>query len=427
MAWLVERFFLDKEDVNRLAESGFYLKRGAADVEFQGHPGAKDEYLTGANPAVGEAGDEWRTPEHRRPIEILQWWGRVPRELAVDGQVNVVITVANRTTLLRAVVNPHNEIPFGEYAPMPDPWHWHSPSKVEVAEKLQVATNAMASQKIDVLSLFADPQFFYNRRSVPPTRTLRARPGAWHAFDGPVNSENIQPVIPDLRGVQNLYTELEQQAQWMEQGTGIIRDAVQGATGPDRETARAFLGRQAAANVRLAMEARIAENQWIEPLAMKFVKLNRQFLPFPKSVRMIGANAILDPLTLQPIPGDLEMIQVNDMLPDYDARAMGVLNSIGRGAQFEKMLLLMQTAQTNPILIQLVNWVNFWRQLLILSDVPNPDELMGTEGIVMQAVANWTSGALQGGLGGGAVGGNPGVPPQSGTSGITMAPPSIGG
>jgi hypothetical protein len=211
----------------------------------------------------------------------------------------------------------------------------------------------------------------------------------------------------------------------MEQGTGIIRDAVQGATGPDRETARAFLGRQAAANVRLAMEARIAENQWIEPLAMKFVKLNRMFLTYPKTVRMIGANAILDPLTLRPIPTDIESLQVNDMLPDYDARAMGVLNSIGRGAQFEKMLLLMQTAQSNPILIQLVNWMNFWRQLLITADVPNPDELMGTDNIIMQAVAGALTQTLQGGTAG--PGTSPGVPPQSGTSGLTLAPPSVGG
>jgi hypothetical protein len=175
------------------------------------------------------------------------------------------------------------------------------------------------------------------------------------------------------------------------------------------------------------MEARIAENQWIEPLAMKFVKLNRMFLPFPKSIRMIGASAVLDPLTLRPIPSDIDMIQVNDMLPDYDARAMGVLHSIGRGAQFEKMLMLMQTAQTNPILIQLVNWVNFWRQLLIMSDVPNPDELMGTEGIVMQAVAGAVGGVLQGGMAQTGPGGATTTPPQSGSSAFSLAPPSAGG
>lgn len=425
MTWIVERFFLDKEDVNRLAESGFYLKRGAADVEYSGHPGAKDEYLQGANPAVGDAGDEWRSPNHRRPIEILQWWGRVPRDLAIDGEVNLVITIANRHTLLRAEANPFNEIPFGEYSPMPDPWHWHSPSKVEVAEKLQVATNAMASQKVDILSLFADPQFFYNRRSAPPARKLFARPGAWHPFDGEVGPANIQAMIPDLRGVQNLYTELEQQAQWMEQGTGIVRDAIQGLAGPDRETARGFLGRQQSASVRLLMEARIAANQWIEPLSMKFVRLDRKFLTFPKAVRMLGASALIDPLMMRPIPQDLEMMGVNDMLPDYDAQAYSLMSSVSRGQQFQQLITLMQVAQSNPILIQLVNWMAFWRQLLILADVPNPDELMGTDGIVMQAVGNALAGALGGGGTAGATGAG-GSPPALPAAGNVIPFPTGG-
>jgi hypothetical protein len=76
----------------------------------------------------------------------------------------------------------------------------------------------MASQKIDVLNLFANPQFLYNRRSAPPTKKLFTRPGAWHGFDGEVGPANIQALIPDLR---QSYTELEQHAQWMEQGQDV--------------------------------------------------------------------------------------------------------------------------------------------------------------------------------------------------------------
>jgi hypothetical protein len=47
------------------------------------------------------------------------------------------------------------------------------------------------------------------------------------------------------------------------------------------------------------------------------------------------------------------MMGIDDTLPDYDARAMGVLNSIGRTAQFQQMLLMQ--AQTNPMLCSTVN------------------------------------------------------------------------
>ncbi len=113
---------------------------------------------------------------------------------------------------------------------------------------------------------------------------------------------------------------------------------------------------------------------------------------------MMGASAVVDPLTFKPVPNEGEMMGINDMLPDYDARGMGVLNAIGRTAQFQQMLLLMQVAQANPMLVQMVNWMTFWRQLLLMADVPNPDELMGTDGLVMQAVAGQLQQALGGGM-----------------------------
>lgn len=415
MRWVVERFFLDLEDIHRLGEAGFFDKAGVADVAFDplARSGVKDEELREAtNPMSGMSEADTKQPQYDKPIEILQYWGRVPRALAVEGQVNLVITVASRKHLLRARPNPFGHIPIRELAPMPDPWHWHSASKVEVIEKLQVASNAMASQKVDILQLFADPQFLYNRRSAPPARRILARPGAWHPFDGPVGSENVQPLIPDLRGVNNLYQELEQQAQWMEQGTGIIRDAVQGLTGPDRETARAFLGRQQAANTRLLLEARIAETQWLEPLADEFVGLNRQFLTFPHQLKILGSSAVIDPITMMPVPMEGDFITVNEMLPDYTARAVGTLSGMSKTDQLQALMLMAPQLQSNPITLQLTNWFAFWRQAMTLAGIPNVDELMGTDAVMTQAVQE----AL------GAMGGTGGLAQVAGPGGTQPAP-----
>ncbi len=398
MRWVVHRFHLDVEDVNRLAEGGFYLRRGALKVAadpLQPHQ-QSDELLANAeNPATGLAGTVTKKNDYEKPVEILEFWGRVPRSMHKRGEVNLVITVAARRHLLRAQANPFGFIPFLADGPMPDPDNFHRPSKIEVIEKIQVASNALASQKMDAINLTVDPQYIYNKRTTSRPSRMWNRPGAVHGWEGPIDDANFRALIPDMRGLVNAYQELEQQAQWMEQGTGVIRDAIQGFGGPDRETARGFVGRQNAANARLLMEARIHEALYLEPLAEAYVRLNRLFLDFPQQLRIMGAAAILDPLTMQPLPPEAGAMHINDLLPDYDAQATGVLRSVGKGVQLQNMVLLMQAAQTNPIGLQLINWVYFFRQLFMVADIPNPDELLQTDPIMQQAAALANANAVQ--------------------------------
>lgn len=397
MPWVVHRYYLDREDVNRLVEAGFYDRQARSELEMGDGGQPPDDVTTAANedPATGGIEAGYRKTDFDRPVEILEWWGRVPRDFAIEGQVSCVITVANRKVLLRHRINPHGKIPFGEYSPMPDPRYWHAPSKVEVIEKLQVATNSFASQKADALAMFANPQFLYNRRGIVDARKLISRPGAWHGFDGEVGDNQVRPLVPDLRGLVNLYTELEQHSRWMQQGTGVVEDTMQGFAVADRETARSFVGRQEASGTRLLMEARVAERLWFEPLAQDFVRLNRQFLSFPREVRMLGASAILDPWTLQPIPSETATLSINDMLPDYDARAVGATRSISSGALFERMAGIQQLAQTNPFAVQMINWFNWFRQLFYVAELPNPDELLGTDSIIQQVMVQAAQGMLQ--------------------------------
>ncbi|HLA82542.1 MAG TPA: hypothetical protein VJP78_13125 [Thermoleophilia bacterium] len=390
MRWFVDRYFLDLEDINRLAEANFFLKRGARMVADSpvARGAHKDAILTThLDPASGLPEDAIRTTAYEKPIEILRFFGRAPRSMAQEGQVNLVVEVAARMHLLRARPNPYGRIPILEDGPMPDPDHFHRPSKLEVIEKIAVASNALASQKMDAVNLTVDPQYVYNARVTTRPARLWSRPGAVHRWEGPVDDANFRPLVPDLRGLVNAYQELEQHAQWMEQGTGVIRDAIQGFSGPDRETARGYLGRQASANIRLTMEMRIHEHLHTEPLANAFLSLNRRFLEFPQQLRMIGASAIVDPITLQPIPSYDAEFGPNDLLPDYAARATGTLRMLGRQTQLQNMLLIQQAAQSNPIGLQLTNWFFFFRQLYTLAGIPNPDELLNTSPLLQQLMA----------------------------------------
>jgi hypothetical protein len=398
MSWVVHRFHLDVEDINRLAENGFYLKRGAQAT--QANPTVRkdkgDEMLANSeNPATGMPDDGILHTDYEKPVEIIEYWGRVPRSMHQKGEVNLVITVAARQHLLRAVANPYGYIPFIVDGPMPDPDNFHKPSKLEVIEKIQVSSNALASQKMDAINLTVDPQYIYNKRTTSRPSRLWNRPGAVHGWEGPVDDGNFRALVPDMRGLMNAYQELEQQAQWMEQGTGVIRDAIQGFGGPDRETARGFVGRQNAANARLLMEARLHEALYLEPLADAYVRLNREFLEFPQVLRIMGTASILDPLTLQPLPPDAGFFGVNDLLPDYDAQATGVLRTAGKGEMLQNLILLMQAAQTNPVGIQLINWVAFFRQLFTLADVPNVDEMLSTDPLIQQVAAQAQAGMAE--------------------------------
>jgi len=398
MRWVVERFFLDLEDINRLAEDGFFEKAGAAEVQMdpKARQQPQDATLVGyENPASERIEGDWGTTDYEKPIEILQFWGRVPRALGKEGQVNLVITVAARKHLLRAGPNPFGRLPFGEFAPIPDPDYFHRPSMVESVEKLQTASNAMASQKLDALQLATDPVFLVNSRVLPDTRKWWVRPGGLLRVEGPIDG-NIAPLSMDLRGLANTYTELEQQMQWMEQGTGIIRDAMQGFSGPDRETARGFVGRQTAANIRTLMGARLFERQFLEKTANWFVQLNRRYLTFPHQLRAMGTSALLDPLTFRPIPMEGDTLGVNEMLPDYEARAMGSLRGVDRDTHFQKLLQVMQVAGSNPVMAQFVNWVLMLRHIMLLSGVPNADELMGTDAVILNLAAQMQQAAIGG-------------------------------
>lgn len=388
MPWLVWRYWMDLEDVHRMAEVGYFDRAGVSDLTWS-PPTGDAEMSWRRNIATGiYTQTELRGDSFARPCEMLEMWGRVPRALVDDGEFCRVITIGNRQALLRNEANPHSDrgIPFGAHSPTPDPHYLHAPGKVEVIAKLAYATNRLANHKLDALDLNMDPMWLASRRSGFDPRNMRTRPGGVLWADREVGPDLIQPLRPDLAGVQNAYVELEQQSQWMQKATGIIDDTVQGMSAANRTTAREFQGRMEAASRRIMAEVRLAEAQWIVPLARQFVRMNRQWLPFPQTVQMLGASAALDPITLQPIDkqGPLQ-ITVNDMLPDYDIRAVGATRAIGTGARQQNMVLLLQALQTNPIAASSVNWVAFFRQLFKTFEIENVDELLMTDPLMQLA------------------------------------------
>jgi hypothetical protein len=178
-----------------------------------------------------------------------------------------------------------------------------------------------------------------------------------------------------MSGFQAAYPEISTLYQYMQLGLGI-NDILLGQSGGQRETARGFLGRQENTLTRLSLESRLAEEQFIEPLANAFRKLDRDLLPVPQEIRVLGSLATTNPLTGLPYNPENVTVDYDDLAVDYRARAVGASQMIGRSVRQQNLMGLLQVLSQNPAMMQLVNWGGFARQAFELFDFKNVEELL---------------------------------------------------
>jgi len=402
MEGVTYRYWMELEDVKIHAEQGLFKKAGVRNLTFNPpSPDVEAAFAWRRNVASGGWDDDKRSAfdKFAKPVEILEYHGRVPRNLVDDGEYSRVITIANRRHLLRNIPQPtpNRKIPFGAYSPTPDPHYFHGPGKIEINAKLQYATNRLANQKLDALDLTVDPMYVASRRGGFDARNLKVRPGKVLWTDNVATDDALRPLIPDMSRLATVYAEMDQHDRWMQKSAGIIDDTVQGIeSGGGRTTATEFQGRSESATTRILMEVRQAERQWLEVLGAEFIELSRAFLPFPQMVRMIGANAVVDPVKLTPLAAPDQQVDLNDMLPDYDKKAVGATRQLGIASKQQNLTLLGQMLAANPVAASVIDWMAFTRMVLEAYEIQNVDELMQTDQFVQQQTLQ----ALTGGGGG---------------------------
>lgn len=323
---------------------------------------------------------EWEArnrEQYAKPVEIWEMWGRVPEEFAPDGFVHRRIIVANGRVVLRNEPNPywHGRNPFYDYSPCPDPHYFHGVGKVEIGEKMQAAATRLANQKLDALDLFGSPTFFVDRSLGIDTSNLYLRPGRVIGTNKPPTDEMIRPMQPDLRGLQQTYAEIAQLWQMIQTGTGLQEDTVMGGPG-NRQTAREFLGRQENVLTRLMLEARLAEEGVVEPLANGMVDLNKQFLQVPHEIKIIGSVSMVNSVTGLPYPQDMTSVDLEDLNHNWHAHAIGATQMLGKNVRQQNLMMALQAVSQNPIAIKMVNWAAFFRQFFMALDLTNLDELL---------------------------------------------------
>ena len=347
--------------------------------------------------------------EIARPVRIIHYHGWVPRELAPDGYQLRLISVANGKALLRNIPHPMGEIPFFAYSPIEDPHYFDSIGKLEIGERMQASGNKFVNQLLDALDLTIDPMWLIDSNAGIKKQRLLSRSGGVVEVDGPVTDQTIRPMSPSLQGMREVFPNVAMMWNFMQQGTGVYESSVMGGPGTTkRETAREFMGKQGAASVRLFLESKAAEEQWIQPFANRARYMNRLWLPLPQQVDMIGKDAVINPITGQP-ESQKESISLDELEMDYDARARGATQLMSRDQKIGELFQLTQALGGVPPAMIAVNWVNYLRDVFHTFEKKNVDELLVQQGSPEQGTNAMAMGLLQQG---GGEGGSPAGLPQ---------------
>ena len=343
-------------------------------------------------------------------VELIERWGRVPDEYGLWFNVKdnvysdtempdsrrvteLIVTVVNRTHVLRAVPIPHadQQKPFLAYKPHEDAHHFHPPGKCELIGKLNAAANKLVSSQLDALDFAINPPRIVNRLKVD-TRRYKHGPGRTIYTDGPTTEQDIRPYMTDFRGINASMGEVAYLNQLVQQATGRADDVAQGVATSKRQSATEFAGRSDAVATRVGLEAKLLEAEFMEPLAGAWWELNRQFLQTPFLVRQLGGNAIWDPVTERFTSPDLAVITDIDLEGEWNFRATGATRQVGKYARQQSMLQLL------PALVPYLPMMNaraLLRQMMPIFDFTNVDELMNTSDTVMQALMMWVQQYMQ--------------------------------
>lgn len=391
MAWFIKRYNLDLDELERRAELGVYdmsgirhLIRNPGSGNVESIISERQSYYRSMQDYQARVGEKFA-----KPVEIVEYWGVVPKEFAPDGITNRVISIANGTTVIRNRPFPFwiKKKPFFSYSPMQDPHYLFGIGKIEPIAKLNITANKLASQKLDALELFIDPVFIASAQAGLDKQNLFMRAGRVFTTDSPdVSDAHIRPLVPDLRGVQGAYQEIEQLWRWSQQATGIIEDTVMGGKGQSRETATGFSGRQEGVVNRLVLEVMSAGEGFIEPMCNYMRALNRQFLHLPHTVKILGSSATTNPITGFPYPSEPVEITHDDVNMDYRARAIGMIHMLSKTARRQDIMALTQVVQANPAFVQLINWAA-WLHELVQTFEMSTDELLNTQPTQLNAAA----------------------------------------
>jgi len=214
--------------------------------------------------------------ERKKLVEILEYW-----------ENNRVITIANRKVVLRDQPNPfaHKRIPFIGVSAILDPDNFYGEGLIGPCEYLQYELNDMRNMRMDNANLFLNNMFIADRNAGIEEEDVFSCPGniIW--------TDDMKGILPIRESLDPNFFIIEENIKKDMQTTLGTYDYWAGKEPQRKETATGITSLQSQANARFKLIIRSIGKLGIAPLCSMLVDLNQQYMPFEKTIRIIGEKS----------------------------------------------------------------------------------------------------------------------------------------
>lgn len=234
--------------------------------------------------------EESEAPNEDDKVKITEYWGLIPKKFLgrtkdtdfdydSDELVEAVVTIANDSTVLRAVENPFmmKDRPFVAYQHDLVPNKFWGRGIAEKGFNPQKALDAELRARIDGLALTTHPMMAVDATRLPRGSKFEVRPGKTILTNGDPRTV-LNPV--NFGSMANTtFTESAELERMIQMGTGAMDTATSGATNPRNSTASGMSMLQAASIKRQKRTLMNFHGRGLMPIINKSVWRKIQFDP----------------------------------------------------------------------------------------------------------------------------------------------------
>ena len=218
-------------------------------------------------------------------VLITEYYGQVPgryiKGASTTGMVEAIVTIANETTVLRAVESPFTmkDRPIVAYQHDTVPGEFWGRGVCEKGYNPQKALDAELRARIDALALLTAPMMGADITRLPRNADMRVRPGKT-VFTRGRPSEILEPLAFGNPAIlSNTFQHTGDLERMVQMGTGAMDSATPVGVNSRNETASGMSQMQAGFIKRSKRTMQNVERQFLDPLIRKSLWRYIQFNP----------------------------------------------------------------------------------------------------------------------------------------------------
>jgi hypothetical protein len=253
-------------------------------------------------------------------------------------------TMADQQVIIRAHQSAyrHNEFSYAVAESQPDAHQLTNPGILENLDGLQRTIDWLVNSRVDNVRKFLNDMLIFSPELVEQedienpgaARWIRlTEEGTQAAMMGlSLDSMVKQFPVQDLTGA---HFEVSQFLADMGNRLGAATDAMQGQPTNERKTLGEITETGSGASDRLAMTAHLIDAMAIRPLATRAISNAQQFYSLEQWVRILGADAEIDPeglgriqMTAADLEGNFDYIPLSPVSPQDPARQVAVWQGV---------------------------------------------------------------------------------------------------